>query len=128
MAKFKWDDANPACVATYKVLEGNDFLDQFEDIDIPFAKADTLKIGSLRSFPKTTSTQLAIELFSLEIARQFLKHVVRTFTVTKQRPKVTSGAIIEVIATVFADADKTLTDLAAVVDAEIKFPGEASQP
>jgi hypothetical protein len=121
--KYVWRQNN-ACVATYKVLEGDAFLDQFEDADIPFAKAGATKLKSLRYFPRTTSNPRILEVLSLEMARGFLKHIVKVFTVAKQDPGVASGAIIQNIANVFADGEKTIRDLAEIVDENIKFPDE----
>ncbi len=123
MTTHKWKESN-ACVATYKVLEGDMFLDQFEDVDIPFSKAASVKMKKLRYFPKTTNNPSIIEILSIEIARKFLKHVVKVFTVSKQNASTSSASIIEAIAKVFADGDKTILDLAAIVDDTIKFPDE----
>src|SRR5215210_7651328 len=51
---FVWKK-NMACVATYNILEGDKFLDQFEDVDVPFDDAGKLKIKQLRSFPGATN-------------------------------------------------------------------------
>jgi hypothetical protein len=48
---FKWSEDNLACMATYKVLEDDKFLDQFEDADLPFKAAKDKKLGELRYFP-----------------------------------------------------------------------------
>lgn len=120
---YRWKE-NIACTATYKVLEGDKFLDQFEDSDIPFAKAPKVKLKTLRYFPKTTTNPQFIEVLSIEIARQFIKHIVKTFTVTKQKAN-SSSEIIDAIAKVFADGEKTIKDLAEIADDNIKFPDEA---
>ncbi len=120
---FTWTENN-ACVATYKVLEADIFLDQFEDADIPFAKAGPVKLGTLRYYPKTTNNPDLIQVLSFEIARKFIKHLTKVFTVTKEKPGTTAEIIVE-IAGVFADKDKTIVDLAEIVDANIRFPDEA---
>jgi hypothetical protein len=124
MPDYQWKENN-ACTATYKVLEGDGFLDQFEDTDVPFNKAASVKLKNLRYFPKTTTNPQIIEILSLEIARKFIKHVVKVFTVSKQNTSKSSADTIEQIAKVFADGSKTIKDLAEVVDANIKFPDEA---
>jgi hypothetical protein len=124
MAAYDWKETN-ACVATYKVLEGDKFLDQFEDADIPFSKASSVKLKTLRYYPKTTTNPQIIELLSIEIARKFVTYVVKIFTVSKQNTEKSSAAIISEIAKVFADGSKTIKDLAEIVDANIKFPDEA---
>jgi len=122
-SQYEWKENN-ACVATYKVLEADNFLDQFEDADIPFAKAHSVKLKNLRYFPQTTTNPQIIEVLSLEIARKFVTHLVKVFTISKQNSAATSAAIITSIAKVFADGEKTIRDLAEIVDANIKFPDE----
>lgn len=120
---YEWKDNN-ACVATYKVLEGDKFLDQFEDADLPFGKAGSVKLSKLRYFPKTTGNPQIIGVLSLEMARKFLTYVVKIFTVSKQSAK-SSAEIISSLADIFADGNKTIIDLAEVLDKNIKFPDEA---
>ncbi|MHB1313584.1 MAG: hypothetical protein ACYC3L_16320, partial [Gemmatimonadaceae bacterium] len=122
-ASYKWRENN-ACVATYKVLEGDNFLDQFEDADLPFDKAGAVQLKTLRYFPKTTTNGDLIVILADGIARKFLAYVAKVYTVRKQ--KATSSArIINAVAAVLADGSKTIADLAAVVDDCIKFPDEA---
>ena len=121
---YEWRENN-ACAATYKVLEGDRFLDQFEDADIPFAKAASVKLKTLRYFPKTTTNPQIIEVLSFEIARKFVTDLVKVFTVSKQNTARSSANIISTIAGIFADGEKTIKDLAEVVDDTIKFPDEA---
>lgn len=121
---FAWKE-NMACVATYNVLEGETFLDQFEDADIPFDEAAKVPMGQLRYFPRTTANAEIIRLLSLQIAQRFLTHLVKTFTVKKEMPeKATSDTIVE-LAAIFADKKKTILDLAKVVDDNVRFPDEA---
>ena len=121
--QYKWRK-NLACVATYNILEGDNFLDQFEDTDIAFAKAGDIKLGKLRYFPKTTGNQNIIEMIAMEVARKFLTYVVKTYTVTKEYPQKKSGDIIQALAKVFGDGAKTISELAEIVDENIKFPDE----
>lgn len=120
---YKWRENN-ACVATYKVLEGDRFLDQFEDADLPFAKAGSVQLKTLRYYPKTTTNSDLITALAFETARDFLTHVTKVYTVKKQTA-TTTAAIIRAVAAVFADGSRTIADLAAVVDASIRFPDES---
>jgi hypothetical protein len=124
MADYVWRE-NLACVATYKILEGDKFLDEFEDADYPFDKAADLTMGRLNYYPKTTTNPDIIKMLALETARAFIKHLVKTYTVWKEDDADTSAAIILAIAKVFEGKDNTLTDLAEVVDQKIHFPDEA---
>ncbi len=123
-ATYEWKENN-ACTATYKVLEGDKFLDQFEDSEISFDKAPSVKLKKLRYFPQTTTNPQILEVLSLEIARKFITHIVKIFTVSKQNTATSSAAIISSIAEIFADGEKTIKDLAEIVDANIKFPDES---
>lgn len=121
---FAWTSSMP-CVATYKVLEGDQFLDQFEDATTPFEKAGTVKIGDLRFFPQITDNANIIELVADQIARKFLTFIQKTYTITKHDPKEDSSDIIDAVAAIFGNADKTLLDLASVVNQQIDFPPNA---
>lgn len=122
-ATYEWKENN-ACTATYKVLENDNFLDQFEDAEIPFSKAASVKLKTLRYFPKTTSNPPIIEVLSFEIARKFVTCIVKIFTVSKQNTSKSSAQIITSIAEIFANGEKSIKDLAEIVDATIKFPDE----
>jgi hypothetical protein len=120
---YTWRE-NPACVATYRILEGDSFLDQFEDAEIPFAKAGTVKLGNLRYFPKTTDNDNIVEMLAINMARRFLTLVVKTFTVKKQHTQSTSAEIIESLTSIFKNPSKTICDLAEAVDDAMEFPNE----
>lgn len=120
---YVWKD-NPACVATYKVLEGDTFMDQFEDADVPFSDAGDLKIGALAFYPQATSNSSIIAGLAHQVAWKFLRHVVKTYTVKKENSNDDTAEVIEALAAVFAKKSATLADLAAVADARIRFPNE----
>jgi len=121
--EYKWRENN-ACVATYKVLEGDHFLDQFEDAELPFDKAGAVQLKTLRYYPKTTTNSDLIAGLADGIARRFLGFVAKVYTVRKQKA-TSSASIINAVAAVFADGSKTIAHLAAAVDDVIKFPDEA---
>lgn len=120
---YQWQ-ANLACIATYKTLEADDGLDQFEEADIPFSKAAEVKMKRLRFYPTGTNNPDIIEVLSIEMARRFVKLLVKRFSVKKQKKEISSQQIIMSIAAVFAKPEATLTDLAEVVDAAIAFADE----
>jgi hypothetical protein len=120
---YQWQ-ANLACIATYKTLEADDGLDQFEEADIPFAKAEKVEMKRLRFFPSGTSNTDIIQVLAIEMARRFVKLLVKRFSVKKQKKEVSSQQIIMKIAAVLAQPKATLTDLAEVVDDEIQFADE----
>lgn len=120
MSTYKWK-SNLACIATYKVLEGDQFLDQFEEHDVPFDNAPNIKIGDLRFYPKTTSNVDIIELISFEVTRKYLKLIVKTYSVKKEKSQMASSKIITLLASIFKNKDATIKDLAEKVDLLIKF-------
>lgn len=118
---FAWSDTLP-CVATYKVLEGDNFMDQFEDASVPFQKAGTITIGSLRFWPQVTDNIDIIGLLADQMARKFLVFVQKTYTITKLNPNEDDSDIIDAIAAVFSNKQKTLTDLAQTLSQQVTFP------
>ena len=122
MADYKWRQ-NLACLATYKVLEGDQFLDQFEDKDLSFDKAGAKKLGELRYYPKTTNNPQIIELLALEIARKFLGYVIKLYSVKKEKPQ-TSAAIIQALQAKFQKKDATIVQLAQELDDLLEFEDE----
>lgn len=122
--EYTWCE-NQACVATYNVLEGDMFLDQFDDLNIPFSEAAAVKMRELRYFPQTTNNPNLLEILSLETARKFVRCLQRVFTVSRQDRRNSSADIVKSIANIFENGDKTILDLARVVDQKIKFPEES---
>jgi hypothetical protein len=123
MSNYKWK-ANLCCIATYKILEGDDLMDQFEETDVSFENAKEVKMGHLRYFPKTTTNPDVIELISYEIARKFLKLVVKGYSVKKEKSQTKSSEIIVILASIFRNRDATIKDLAEKTDLLIKFSDE----
>jgi hypothetical protein len=121
---IEWNEDNMACVATYRILEGDKFMDQFEDSEIPFADAPGVKMGELRYFPKTTKNSAIIKGIAFDRARQFFTLLLKTFTVKKETLDDSTEAVIVSIAGVFQDREKKLVDLAQLIDDRVKFPGE----
>lgn len=120
---YEWRE-NPACVATYNILEGEPFLDQFEDASVPFKDAGALKVGDLRYFPKTTANSNILTVLGHEVSRRFFTLLLKTYTVKKEDPATTTPEVLQALAGIFSDKTKTLADLAEAVDGHVKFPME----
>jgi hypothetical protein len=120
---YEWK-ANLACIATYKVLEGNNNLNQFEESVIPFEKAPEVTMDQLRYYPHTTNNPDLIEVKSYEIARKFVKSIVNLYSVKKEKKEMNSAEIIKEIAQIFARGGATILNLAETVDRLIKFQDE----
>ncbi|NKB25360.1 MAG: hypothetical protein GKR87_13485 [Kiritimatiellae bacterium] len=123
MSNYKWE-LNLACIATYKVLEGDQLLDQFEEADVSFDDAKSLSMGGLRFYPKTTTNSDIIELVSFEIARKYLKLIIKGYSVKKEKTQITSSEIIIALAFIFSKKDATVKDLAERTDLLIRFSDE----
>ena len=120
---YEWK-ANLVCIATYKVLEGNNNLDQFEESVIPFEKAPEVKMEQLRYYPQTTHNPDLIEVKAYETARKFIKIIVEQYSVKKEKNEINSAEIIKEIAQIFASGGASIINLAETVDRLIKFQDE----
>lgn len=119
----KWGNS-PACVATYKVLESDDAMDQFEDVDHPFDSAGTLKMNQLRYWPGVGLPDGGLDMIAYGKAREFLILIQKRYTAKKEDPKVKSTDVINAVTKLFSNGESTLETLAATVDSFIRFPGE----
>jgi hypothetical protein len=117
---YAWKN-NDACTGTYQVLKQ---LDQFGNRDTSFEQAAAIKLKDLIYFPKTTDNPDILSVLSLQVAQRFMKELAKLANLRKEDAAGTSAAIISAIAAVFGDGTKTVNDLAAMVDAKIKFPDE----
>jgi hypothetical protein len=113
-----------ACVATYNVLEHDDKMDQFEDVDVPFDVAGDLAMKKLRYWPGVDLPAGAIDTIAIGKAREFLGLVQKHFTSKKEDPRMRAADVIRAVAKVFANGDATLKELAGVTDSFIRFPDE----
>lgn len=123
MPAYRWE-VNLACIATYKVLEGDQLMDQFEEEDISFETAHNIKMEELRFYPKTTSNADIIDVIAYEIARKFLKLLVKNYSVKKEKSQIKSAQIIDSLASIFRNKKASIKDLAENVDSLIKFSDE----
>ncbi len=125
---YEWSAQNIACVATYRVLEGDEFLDQFEDVDISFDDAPEVKLSDLWYYPKTSNNARIIEGIAFEMARDFLGYVADTYVIYAEDPDNKLSEIVGIVAKVFESDETTILDLAKATDKLIKFPGEQGYP
>ena len=123
MSNYEWK-ANLACIATYKVLGGDDKLDQFEEDQLSFEDAKDQKMGNLRYYPKITENPDIIEMVAYEMARKYLKLLVKHYSVKKETSQISSPEIISSLASVFKTNDATIKELAEKADSLIKFSDE----
>lgn len=118
---YQWRN-NPACVATYSIMEGEKFLDLFEYSDIPFEAAGAVTMGQLQLFPNNDSYN---DLVAEQFALKFERFARKSFTAGRENPAGKLSVIVADIAAVLLKSDATMADLAETADAHFRFPNEA---
>ncbi len=117
---YEWKN-NIACKATYAILEGP--LDQIDEILVPQDKAGDYKIAYFSNYPDDASSKIK-EKWARKISAKFVQYVLKFYDVRKEKPTDTISKWHNDTWPVFKDGDKTLTDLAAVLDKHCKFSDE----
>lgn len=117
--KFAWK-ANLACVSAFKIMLN---LQQF-DKTVTFKKAETLKLSKMAYYPATTSSATLIQFAALLISGEYSKLLARDYVIAPQTQGGTWKKLRRAMEEALADKDKTLSDLAEVVDAHVKFADE----
>jgi len=120
---YEWKN-NICCIGTYKTLEDNAKLDQFEENDISFEDAGKTKMSNLRYYLATTKNDRLLDHMSLHVAMQFLKDFSASYLLKKQKPTQQSAELVRKLAAVFKNKDKTIKDLAEVMDEFVAFEDE----
>lgn len=120
---YKWAN-NLCCIGTYKTLSDNSKLDQFEEEDLPFNSAPSVKMKQLRYYLHTTTSQQALDHVSLQMAISFLNNFSQNYVLTKQKKELQTAALYRDLASIFRNADKTINDLAELMDRYVKFQDE----
>ena len=126
MATTGWTDKRMACVATYAILEGDQFLDQFDSFFLPFDKAGEVKLTTLPYFPKFGADAFDIEGRADQMARRFFKFLVANYTSRKERAQDSVEGVLRRMKAVFQGKTTpcTLLALANAADDFFKFEGE----
>lgn len=117
---YEWKN-NLACKATYVILE--DMLEQIDGLLVPQSQAGNYKIEYLTSFPDDASGKIK-EKWSKKISSKFIQYVLKLYDVRKERSSDTIRAWHKDTWPIFNDGDKTLTELAGVLDSYCKFSDE----
>lgn len=119
---YEWRN-NPACVATYKILEGDHFLDLFDEEQFPFATAGPVTMAQLhiRAGASSTFDDMRIKQY----AKRFVTAIEKNFTTVKEDDAETRKDIVNKVRGVFSDNAATICRLAEVADGCFSFPNEA---
>lgn len=123
-SNYVWDGKKMACVATYTILGGDKFLNQFDDFFLKFDSAGSVKLTSLPYFPKFGATPQDIEGRADQMARNFFKFVVTTYTNRKENPMDSVEVAVKNMREHFKGTRSTFKDLAEEADRFFKFSGE----
>ena len=122
--KYAWRADNMACIATYTILGGDKFLDQFDEFFLKMENAGTVKLTTLPYYPKFDASSFDIEGRADQMSRKFFKFIVVTYTNRKENPADTVEEIIKKMRVLFKGKTATFTDLAEATDKFFKFSGE----
>ncbi len=117
---YQWRN-NPACVATYSIMEGEKFLDLFEDKDIPFDDAGIVTMADLQLFPGNDSYN---DLIAEQFALKFEHFARKSFAAGRENLTEKLSVIVADLAAVFLNSEATMADLAERADAHFRFPNE----
>ena len=117
---YPWKE-NLACVSAYKILAN---MQQLSASKTKFEAAADVKLGRLAYFPSTTSSPALVEMAAMLITREYSKILSRDYVIAPQTVGVTWKKLMRAMEAVFADKEKTIRDLAQVVDTQIKFGDE----
>lgn len=117
---YEWKN-NLACKATYVILE--DLLDQIDKVQAPQDEAGDYKIEYLTSYPDDASNKIK-EKWAKQISAKFIQYTLKLYDVKKERSTDSLHQWQKETWPVFKDGDKTLSDLAEVLDKYCKFSDE----
>lgn len=120
---YQWKN-NLCCIGTYKTLVDNSKLDEFEEEDILFESAADVKMNQLRYYLHITTTQQALQHAALQMAMSFLNNFSQNYLLTKQKKELQTAAFYRDLASIFQSGEKTIKDLAELMDKYVKFSDE----
>lgn len=119
---YAWKN-NLACTAVYKTMERDDRMSQFEELVVPFEDGKDVKMGDLPFYPNAASSDVK-ERAAKQFGGTFFKHLVKDYVVYRETSGDKTKKIFSAIVDVLKNEEKTLLDLAEVVDKKLKFEDE----
>jgi hypothetical protein len=119
-----WNPDRLACIATWTILGGDKFLDQFDEFFLPIEHAGDIRLTALPYFPKFEAAPFDIDGRADQMARRFFKAVVQTYTRRKENPMDTVEDHILLLRGLFKNSAATFSDLAQATDEFFKFGDE----
>lgn len=122
---YKWS-SNLACVSTYKILERDDRLDQFEEVLVSFDEAKDYKVEYLTFFPNGAKKSIKLKA-AKQIASKFIYYTLKDYSPRKENKSQTLKKWHKELYDAFALGNKTLADIAAIQDKYGKFKDESAK-
>ena len=119
---YQWKD-NIACKAVYETMSRQDRMNQFDKNLVPFAKAGNYKIADLKYFPRAGDIDER-KAAAHGFCDGFLEYLLSDYSVTWEVSGEDIKQIVQEIVDLLSTADKTLTDLAALLDIKFKYADE----
>lgn len=119
---YTWKN-NLACLATYKILERDDRLNQFDELYLPFSNAGSFKIASLPFYPLLPSNELRLGALQ-HFAAKFIQYLFNDYVIKKQNQDITTEKLFKDVVACLGTDNATLADLAGTLDDDICFPDE----
>lgn len=114
---------NMACVSVYKTMERDDRMNQFEELVSPFDEGKDLKMGDLPFFPNAGSADVKLRA-AKQFGGTFLKFLVGDYVVHREILGENLRTIFGEMVDVLKNGEKTLLDLAEIIDNKFKFEDE----
>lgn len=121
MSNLTWGE-NPACLATYRILEADDLFDAFDEDGLPFADASESTIGELPIFFHTGSET---ELRAKTQAKAFLSAFRKRYLTDSKISKDDYWTCYNGLREAFANKDTSLLSIAEVLFATFYAEGDA---
>lgn len=121
---YIWDENKMACIATYTVIGGKSFLNQFDDFFLSINEAGDTKLTTLPYFPKFSASSANIDGRADQMARKFFKFIVLNYTNRKEKPTDAVEDCIKNMRALFKSDSATIKDVAEVTDKFFKFNDE----
>jgi hypothetical protein len=117
---YTWKN-NQACKATYVIH--TEFLDQIEPVLVPIEKAGEYKVEFMTSFPDDASDKIK-EKWAKKISAKLIQYVIKYYDVEPEKETTTVRKWHDDTWPLYKNGDKTLTDIAEVMDKHCKFNDE----
>lgn len=116
---YVWTN-NIACVSCYKILARRG---QFNEFQLPFQKAGDCKLKALNYFV-TSGGRHMLEMSAFLLSQRYVQMLSTDYVVRPELKDITWADVQVAMVSVLQDGDKTIRNLAHLVDIMISFKDE----